>query len=91
MGRNHATERHSTAGWLLSGVGCGVGLGLIGTGIIVSGSALTSPQPKLLPNDVDEDCYKYGYRSKAKNRNLISALVGGLAGSAILLAILALN
>ncbi len=89
MGRNHATERHGTAGWLLSGVGCG--LGLIGIGIIISGSAVASPQPNLIPNDVDEDCYRDGYCSKGNNRNLISALVGGLTGTAVWLTLLALN
>ena len=91
MGRNHAADRHSTAGWLLGGVGCGAGLGLIGTGIFVSAGALTSPQLNLIPYDVDEDCYRDGYRSKAKNKSLISALIGGLTGTAVWLSILAIN
>ena len=86
-GRQDASSRHGTAGWFLGGVGAGVGLGLIGTGIITAGSAFSGPQPQTIPDTVEEPCYREGYRSRAKNKNVVSALLGGLTGTAVWLVI----
>src|SRR5687768_8945624 len=59
-GRNDATDQHGSAGWFLGGVGAGVALGLIGTGAIVGGSALTNPQPRATKAGQDEACYRDG-------------------------------
>ena len=86
-GRNDANTRHGTAGWFLGGVGAGVGLTFIGTGIITGASALTNPQPRTVPSEMQEPCYREGYRSRAKRRNLVSSLLGGLVGTGAWLAI----
>ena len=91
MGENDADDRHGTAGWMLGGVGCGVGLGLIGTGIIAVGSALSNPRPDSIPSNVDEDCYRDGYRSKSKSKNMITALLGGAIGTGVWLAIYSMS
>ena len=90
-GRQDATTRHGSAGWFIGGVASGVLLGLIGTGAIVGASALTNPQPSTLPANTEEPCYRQGYTSKAKSKNVLSALFGGLAGTAAWLAIYAAN
>ena len=81
--RIDAGSRHSSAGWFLGGVGSGVLLGLIGTGIITVTAAMSNPQPRLLPADVDGSCYINGYAKKAKSKNTWSALGGGLVGTAV--------
>ena len=90
-GRTDANSRHGTVGWFLGGVGAGVGLGLIGTGIITGASALGSPQPRQVPGDVNENCYREGYRGRAKGKNVKSALLGGLVGTSAWLAIYLAN
>jgi hypothetical protein len=89
-GREDAS-RHGIAGWFIGGVGAGVALGLIGTGAIVGGSALTSPQPRQVPAGMDEACYRDGYRGRSKNKNILSALLGGLTGTAAWLVIVLAN
>ena len=90
-GRTDANTRHGSVGWFLGGVGAGVGLGLIGTGIITGASALGSPQPRQVPADVDENCYREGYRGRAKGKNVKSAFLGGLVGTGAWLAIYLAN
>lgn len=80
-GNDDAGDQHGTAGWLLGGVGAGVGLGLIGTGIITGSSVLTRPQPRTVPPGVEEPCYREGYRSRAKQKNVRSSFFGGLIGT----------
>jgi hypothetical protein len=82
LGENAANSSHGTSGWFLGGVGSGVLLGLIGTGIIVGASAVSNPQPKYIPDQVDVQCYVNGYSKASKSKNIMSALVGGLAGTA---------
>jgi hypothetical protein len=93
-GREDADTRHGSAGWFVGGVVSGVLVGLIGTGIITGASALTSPQPRLVPPELTggiENCYRDGYKGKAKNKNVVSSLLGGLSGTAVWLAIYAAN
>jgi len=82
QGENAAATQHSSAGWFLGGVGSGVLLGLIGTGIITGASALSNPQPKLIPENVDQQCYINGYSKKGKSKNIWGAFGGGLVGTA---------
>jgi hypothetical protein len=81
-GRADATQRHGSAGWFGGGLGGGVLLGLIGAGVLVAAAANTNPQPDSVPSAVDEDCYREGYRSRAKNKNMMATLGGGLLGTA---------
>jgi hypothetical protein len=93
-GREDADTRHGSAGWFIGGVGAGVLAGLIGTGAITGASALTSPQPREVPADLTggvENCYRDGYKGKAKNKNVLSSFLGGLMGTAVWLVIYAAN
>ena len=83
QGRADAGDQHGTVGWFVGGIGAGVGLGLIGTGIILGGTALSSPKPATIKAGQEETCYRDGYKSKAKSKNLVSALLGGLVGTAV--------
>lgn len=80
-GANAADVQHSSVGWWLGGVGSGVILGLIGTGIIWGVSFASSPQPARIPDNVEENCFRRGYKSEAKGSNEVGAGVGGLIGT----------
>jgi hypothetical protein len=82
-GRNDAGERHGRAGWFFGGLGSGLAATFIGAGAITAGAAFTDPQPKEIPPNVEEPCYRDGYRSAAKGKNVTSALFGGLIGSVV--------
>lgn len=82
-GRNDADERHGTAGWFLGSLGAGLAATFIGMGAVTAGAAFTNPQPRELPTGIDEQCYRDGYKSKAKNKNVVSSLLGGLIGSLV--------
>ena len=82
-GRADASSGHHSGGWFWGGVGSGLLLSLIGTGIITAVGASSDPQPKEVPAGYDPACYRDGYQSKAKSKNTISALTGGLVGTAI--------
>ena len=82
-GRLDAASTHGTSGWFLGGVASGLVLGLIGAGIITGAAALGNPQPKQVPANMQTDCYREGFSSKAKNKNTISALLGGAVGAVV--------
>ena len=84
QGENDAAYQHSSAGWFLAGFGSGIFLGLIGTGVIAGAAAMTKPQPSRIPPKVIKSCYINGYSRKAKNKNALSALGGGLLGTIVL-------
>lgn len=87
-GQLDAEARHGTAGWMLGGLGMGVGLGLIGMGVMGAASGLSNPQPKMVPPSVDESCYRAGYSGTAKRRNVISSVIGSGIGVGVFLVIL---
>lgn len=82
-GRNDADDRHGTAGWFLGSLGAGLAATFIGMGAVTAGAAFTNPQPKEIPPNVEEQCYRDGYKSKAKNKNVVSSVLGGLIGSLV--------
>jgi hypothetical protein len=88
-GEADAAAQHSSTGWFLGGVGSGLLLGLIGTGVITGAAAMTHPKPEFPASGFNEKCYFHGYSSKAKKKNVWSALGGGLAGTAIFVIIYA--
>jgi hypothetical protein len=88
---NAAAGDHNAVGWFFGGVGAGFALGLIGTGAITAGSAFTAPKPHTIPQDVDEACYKDGYRSHAKKKNITGAVLGGVIGTAAITTIILVN
>lgn len=90
-GKTDADDQHGTVGWFVGGIGAGVGLGLIGTGIIMGITALSSPKPSAIRAGQEEGCYRDGYKGTAKKKNLLSALYGGLVGSAVWTAIYIAN
>jgi len=91
QGRTDAGDQHGTVGWMAGSLAAGVGLGLIGTGIMLGMTALSSPKPDAIKPNMEETCYRDGYKSKAKNKNLIAALLGGLVGTAVWTAIYVAN
>lgn len=90
-GENHADSYHSSTGWFLGGVASGIILGLIGTAIITGASAASNPKPYALEvpkeSEVEMACYLNGYKSKAKKKNMLSAVLGGLVGTVVFVAI----
>jgi len=88
-GENDAENRHSSAGWMAGGVGSGLLLGLIGTGIITAIAATSNPTPSIIPEkeDINLECYINGYKKVAKKKNTIYALSGGLIGTLVLVTI----
>lgn len=87
QGRADARLRHGAVGWFIGGLACGVGAGLIGTGVCTAGSALSNPQPHTLADGIDEECYRDGYRARGKRRNILTTLGGSLVGTAVFVAI----
>jgi hypothetical protein len=86
-GTTHADLYHSSAGWWAGGVGSGVVLGLIGTGIVWGISMASNPQTSTNPEKIDENCYRQAYKNEAKGQNKTGAGVGGLIGTAVILVI----
>lgn len=91
IGENAADLQHSTVGWWLGGIGSGVLLGLIGTGVVWGLSFASSPQPDRIPDGVHEDCYRRGYKAEAKGDNKVAAGVGGLLGTLVFVLAVASN
>jgi hypothetical protein len=76
---------------VFAGVGSGILLRLIRTGIIVAVAAGTHPQPAIIPNEeiINESCYISGYSEAARKKNIFTALDGGLVGTAVIVTIIA--
>lgn len=87
QGRAAAEAQHSSLGWFAGGIGAGAGAGFIGTGVITAIPAFGSPQPKTIPPNQNEACYREGYKGKAKSKNVLSALLGGALGTAAFIGI----
>ena len=87
-GKQDAAASHSSAGWKVGGFFCGLGLGLIGTGIITAAAAAGEPQPKAIPNGANVACYTDGYSTKAGSKNTWGAFGGGLFGTVVIVAVL---
>jgi hypothetical protein len=83
-GKADAGKFHSSIGWAAAGVACGLVFGPIGTGVVTWSAAVSKPHPMGLPSipDYNISCYDRGYRKRAKRKNVISALSGGLVGTA---------
>jgi len=84
-GKADASAQHSSVGYFLGGVCSGVLLGLIGTAILTVAAAGSNPDPSSVPDTLDVRCYVDGYHSKAKSKNVWSALGGGLLGTTVFL------
>lgn len=84
QGTFDAENNHSAGGWWGGGIVSGVALGLIGTGVIwaVSTASNPTPNPAMVPQDVNMVCYMEGYKKTARGKNKVAAGVGGLLGTA---------
>ena len=87
MGREAASNTHSSSGWMLGGLASGVFLGLIGTAVAYAVASSSTAQVERVPDGVEPSCYRDGYSSKAKSMNTNNALIGGLLGTAALVLI----
>jgi hypothetical protein len=83
-GKADAGKFHSSIGWVAAGVGSGLMLGLVGTGVITWVAASVDPHPMGLPSNPDYNisCYDRGYQKRARRKNIVSALGGSLVGTA---------
>ena len=72
---------YKSSGWELGGLASGLLLSLVGTGIITGIAACSNPEPNRIPDDVFKECYKKGYTGKARSKNVLSALYGGIIGT----------
>lgn len=89
-----AAEDKSTGGWFAGGFVSGVSLGLVGTGVMYAITASSNPKvpaDRLTamqdrgPNYVT--AYQESYREAVKRKRRRSALIGGLTGTATIVAI----
>jgi hypothetical protein len=95
-GEMSASENYGGGGWFAAGLGGGLLLGLIGGGIVVgisqSGTVDPPASHRLGISDQSND-YKMGYydgfSKKAKKKRLGNSIIGGLIGTAVIVAILA--
>lgn len=85
-GENAARTEYTSKGWFGYGFISGFTLGLIGTAITTIAATTSDPMPTTFPTDIELNklCYFNGYQDKARSKNTISALVGGLVGTAII-------
>ena len=85
QGELDASMQHKTGGWFFGGVGSGMLLGLIGTGIITLAAGGSNPNPVIYPDedDVSVTCYVTGYQDKARKKSMWAAAGGGLVGTAV--------
>jgi len=95
LGKQSASEHYSSGGWVAAGLGSGFLLGLIGAGIIVgvSQSGKVEPPASVQINILDKaDEFKWGfhegYTKQAKKKRLSGSIIGGLLGTAIVVALL---
>jgi hypothetical protein len=93
-GRTGAS-RHGTGGWFAGSFATGVALGLIGTAIMYFGAESSESFPNAAESaalDVKPPMfargYREGYTTELKSRKKNSALIGGLAGTATIVAII---
>lgn len=86
-GREAASSRHSSTGWMVGGFVSGIFLGLIGTAISYAMASGSSAEVEGMPEGVEPTCYRDGYTAKARGMNTGSALTGGLLGTAVLVLI----
>lgn len=87
VGKADASSRHGNGKWVAGGVVGGLLLSLIGTGVMTALAANSSPQPKDIPAGVKDTCYMNGFTDKAKSKNTRGALLGGLLGTVVVVAV----
>jgi tetrahydromethanopterin S-methyltransferase subunit F len=81
-GRADAETRKTN--WVSFGIGVPSGffLPFIGWLIPVGVAAATKPAPRTIPSGVESACYSSGYISKARKKDMLSGVLGGLVGTA---------
>jgi len=94
-GRASATEHYSSAAWFAGGFAGGFLLGLIGTAgmAVLSQTGRADPPPAELARvDSQPNLFRTGflkgYDKKAKTRALRSSLIGGVLGTAVIVAVI---
>jgi len=97
-GRLAAESDVSSAGWVIGGLLCGVGLGLIGTGAITLTASVVSTNPPLTRMALIQDrssTYQMSfiseYKSTARGKKVWPALGSGIVGTLIAVVIVANN
>ena len=92
--RMDVMKYHSTGGYGVGGFGCGILLGLIGTGIIWAAASGADPSPATIEKISQThssnftNCYMLTYREETKRKNKSAAVTGGLLGTATILIII---
>lgn len=94
-GKISAGENYSGGGWFAAGLGGGFLLGLIGTGIVVGISQsghVDPPHTAALGISQKSNEYKMGYydgySKAAKKKRLGPSIIGGVIGTAVVVALL---
>lgn len=88
-GRTDADARPMNKGAFFGSLAAGAVFPVYGIGGATAITATVKPKPKTIPAGVDAACYAQGFGSKARNENVLAALWGSLAGTAIGFIILA--
>lgn len=94
-GKQSATKNYSGGGWFAAGLGSGFLLGLLGTGIVVgiSQSGTVEP-PHAVSLGISDKSNEYkmgyydGYSKKAKQKRLAPSIIGGVIGTAVIVALI---
>lgn len=88
QGRRDAAVKHNANWWWLS-IPAGFFLPLIGIGAATAAAAMSHPEPKTIPINVDSACYRDAYGDRARTPNMWTALAGSTIGTALLIALVA--
>jgi hypothetical protein len=81
-----SAEVLSTGGSFAGGLGLGLVLGLIGTGIAYAVASEPEPPYEAISRDMEETCrsaFIEGYKREGKTRKRSAALTGGFVGTVI--------
>ena len=79
-----AGATHSTSGWRTGGFVSGTLFSVFGIAGASAVAATTSPSPTIVPEGEDSACFRKGYRSSARGRNLSTAARSALFGALLL-------
>ena len=88
-GKSDASTLHKAGRWFAGGLVGGTLLFPIGGGLVIAIAAGSAPRPRTIPDEgtINENCYLSGYTKKARSKNVLGAMGGGLLGTAIIVII----
>ncbi|MBL4655676.1 MAG: hypothetical protein JKY33_07630 [Bacteroidia bacterium] len=89
-GVQYAEQVNSSIAYGAAGLAGGCLLGIIGGAGVMLVAGLSDPQPKTIPQNVNESCFRNGYSKTAKKKHLTSSGLGCTAGVGVLIIVYAM-